>query len=83
LAGYCDDFDRLMLSRNPALRLLGWLDPHGETQFGANQMQQLLADVELLLSQAKAGGEHRGLMRLRTMTKRCAEEHGELMFIGD
>jgi hypothetical protein len=46
-------------------------------------MQQLVADVELLLTPAKAGAEHRGLIRLRTMAVRCADEKGELVFIGD
>ena len=77
------DFDRLVFHGNSALRLLGRLDPHGETRFGASQMQQLVADVELLLNLAKAGAEHRGLIRLRSMAERCAEQHGELVFIGD
>jgi hypothetical protein len=77
------DFDRLVFHGNPALRLLGRLDPHSETRFGTGQMQQLVADVELLLTLAKAGAEHHGLMRLRSMAERCAEQHGELVFIGD
>ncbi|BCY08810.1 hypothetical protein [Actinoplanes sp. L3-i22] len=77
------DFDRLVLHENSALGLLGRLDPHGETRFGAGQMQQLIAEVELLLTLAKAGAEHRGLMRLRSMAEHCAEQHGELVFIGD
>jgi hypothetical protein len=77
------DFDRLLSRRNPALRLFGRVDPHGETRFGASQMQQLVVEVELLLARATAGAEHRGLMRLRVMAERCAEEHGELMFVGD
>jgi hypothetical protein len=77
------DFDRLVFHGSSALGLLGRLDPHGETRFGASQMQQLVADVELLLTLAKAGAEHRGLIRLRSMAERCAEQHGELVFIGD
>ncbi|MBG0569305.1 hypothetical protein [Actinoplanes aureus] len=46
-------------------------------------MQRLVVEVELLLAQATAGAEQRGLMRLRTMAERCAEEHGELVFVGD
>jgi hypothetical protein len=46
-------------------------------------MQQLIAEVEPLLTQATAGAERCGLMRLRTIVERCAEEHGELVFVGD
>jgi hypothetical protein len=84
--GYFDaagDFDRLVFHENSALGLLGRLDPYGETRFDASQMQQLVVDVELLLTLAKAGAEHRGLIRLRSMAERCAEQHGELVFIGD
>jgi hypothetical protein len=77
------DFDRLVFHGNSAVGLLGRLDPHGETRFDACQMQQLVAEVELLLTLAKAGPEHRGLIRLRSMAERCAEQHGELMFVGD
>ena len=77
------DFDRLVTRENPALPLLGRVDPHGETRLGVSQMQQLIAEVELLLTQATAGAEHRGLMRLRAMAERCVQEHGELVFVGD
>jgi hypothetical protein len=77
------DFDRLMFHGNPALRLLGLVDPHGETGLGPGQMRQLLAEVELLLTEATVGAEYRGLMRLRTMAVRCIEERGELVFVGD
>ena len=77
------DFDRLISHGSPALRLLGRVDPHGETCLGPGQMGQLVAEVELLLTEAMVGAEHRGLMRLRTMAVRCAEEHGELVFVGD
>jgi hypothetical protein len=77
------DFDRLISLGNPALRLLGQIDPHGETRFDASQMQQLVAEVELLLVQARASAERHGLMRLRTMAGRCAHENGELVFVGD
>jgi hypothetical protein len=61
------DFHRLMFLASPALRLLGEVDPHGETCFGAGQMQRLIAEVELLLNRTTAGAEHRGLMRLHAM----------------
>jgi hypothetical protein len=77
------DFDRLISRVTPALRLFGRVDRHGETRFGATLMQQLIVGVKLLLAQATAGAEHRGLMRLRTMAERCAEEDGELVFVGD
>jgi hypothetical protein len=77
------DFDRLVFHENSPLGLLGRLDPHGETRFGTSQMQQLIADVELLLTLAKAGAEYGGLMRLRSMAEHCAEQHGELVFIGN
>ncbi|BEL06334.1 hypothetical protein Q0Z83_045250 [Actinoplanes sichuanensis] len=77
------DFDRLVFNGNPALGLLGQIDPHGETRFGTSQMQQLVAGVELLLTLAKTGAEHRGLIRLRSMAERCVEQRGELVFIGD
>ncbi|MFI1990510.1 hypothetical protein [Actinoplanes sp. NPDC020271] len=77
------DFDRLLDPGNPALGLLSAVDPHGETRFGANQMRQLLAELELLLIGATAGAERRGLMRLRAMAERCAEDQGELVFVGD
>jgi hypothetical protein len=77
------DFDRVISPGSPALRLLGEVDPHGETCLGAGQMQQLVAEIELLLTKATPGAEHRGLMRLRTMALRCAAEHGELVFVGD
>lgn len=59
------DIDRLISRGNPVLALFGRVNPHGETRFGATQMQQLVAEVELLLAQATTGAEHRGLMRLR------------------
>ncbi|MEU4623016.1 hypothetical protein AB0G04_23965 [Actinoplanes sp. NPDC023801] len=77
------DFDRLVFHESSTLGLLGRLDLHGETRFGASQMQKLIADVELLLTLAKVGVEYRGLMRLRSMAEHCAEQHGELVFIGD
>jgi hypothetical protein len=77
------DFDRLVLRGDPAFRLLGRVDLHGETCLGASRMGQLVAEVELLLTQATSGAEHRGLVRLRTMAERCAQEHGELVFVGD
>ena len=77
------DFDRLISPGSPALGLLGEVDPHGETCLSAGQMRQLVSEVELLLSRAMAGAEHRGLMRLRAMASRCAAEHGELVFVGD
>ena len=77
------DFDRMLSRGNPALGLLGRVDPHGETRFRADEMHQLLAELELLLAQAMPGAERRGLTRLRAMAERCAEEHGELVFIGD
>ncbi|GIE90710.1 hypothetical protein [Actinoplanes regularis] len=77
------DFDRLISRRNPAIQMLARIDPHGETRLGASQMQQLLAEVELLLTQATTGVEHRGLMRLRAIAERCAQERGELVFVGD
>jgi hypothetical protein len=46
-------------------------------------MHQLVAELQLLLAQATAGPGHRGLIRLRPMAERCAEEHGELVFVGD
>jgi hypothetical protein len=77
------DFDRLVSRADPALPLLGGLDPHGETQVGAGQMEPLVAEIALLLTRATSGAEYRGLMRLHTMALRCAEEQGELLFIGD
>jgi hypothetical protein len=77
------DFDRLISPANPALRLLGRVDPHGETGLGPGQMRQLVAEVDLLLTESTVGAERRGLMRLRAMAVRCAEEHGELVFVGD
>jgi hypothetical protein len=72
-----------MFLASPALRLLGEVDPHGETCFGAGQMQRLIAEVELLLNRTTAGAEHRGLMRLHAMALHCAAEHGQLVFVGD
>jgi hypothetical protein len=79
------DFDRLVSHGNPALGVLGGSIPTAEREIllGTSQMQQLIADVELLLLQAKAGAERRGLVRLRTMAERCAEQDGELVFVGD
>lgn len=77
------DFDQLMSRGNAALGLFSRIEPYGETRFGADQMKQLIDEVDLLLAQATAGAEHRGLMRLRVMAERCAEEHGELVFVGD
>lgn len=77
------DFDRLVALGNPALRLLGQIDPHGETRLDASQMPQLVAEVELLLVQATASAERRGLMRLRALAERCVHEQGELVLVGD
>ncbi|MEV0136347.1 hypothetical protein AB0H83_48995 [Dactylosporangium sp. NPDC050688] len=47
-------------------------------------MAQLIGKIDLLLEEATAGPEQRGLMRLRTMAARCAQEdHGQLVFSGD
>jgi hypothetical protein len=46
-------------------------------------MQALVAEIDALLAQARPGPEHHGLMRLRTMALRCAQEQGSLLFIGD
>ena len=62
---------------------LAGVDPHGETGLGPGQMRQLVAEVDLLLTGSTVGAERRGLMRLRAMAVRCAEEHGELVFVGD
>jgi hypothetical protein len=77
------DFDRLLCRGSPALRLFNGVDPHGETRFDMSQMQQLVVEVELLLAQATPGAEERGLIQLRAMAERCAEEGGELVFDGD
>src|SRR4051794_24797634 len=77
------DFDRLMSRGNPALPLLGGVDPHGETRLGASQMEPLVAEIAALLTQAASGAEYRGLIRLHTMALRCAQDEGELLFIGD
>ena len=77
------DFDRLLPADNPAFALLSSVDPHGDTCLGAAQMQPLIAEIDLLLRQARPGPERRGLMRLRTMAHRCAQDHGVLVFIGD
>jgi hypothetical protein len=68
------NFDRLIPRGSPALRLLGEVDPYGETCFGSGQMQDLVAEVELLIARAMAGAEHPGLMRLRVMALHCASE---------
>lgn len=65
------------------LPLLGEVDRHGETCLGPGQMEPLMAEIDLLLEQARPGSEYRGLMRLRVMALRCARDHGELIFIGD
>ena len=77
------DFDRLVSCEDPRLRLLGRVDPHGETRFSAGQVRELVVGVELVLAQAAAGAERRGLMRLLAMAARCAEEHDDLVFVGD
>jgi hypothetical protein len=77
------DFDRLVAAGDSALPLLGGVDPHGETNFGPDEMQPLVAEVDLVLKEARPGAEYRGLMRLRTMALRCADERGELLFFGD
>ncbi len=77
------DFDRLMARGNPAVQLLGRVDPHGETRLVASQMQQLITEVDLLLVHATTDVERRGLMRLRVMAEGCAQEQGELLFVGD
>lgn len=77
------DFDRLIAHGTPALRLLGEIDPNGETRLDASRMPQLVVEVELLLLQATAVAERRGLMRLRALAERCVREQGELLFLGD
>jgi hypothetical protein len=39
--------------------------------------------IDLLLCEAMPGPEYRGLMRLRVLALRGAQEHGELVFLGD
>jgi hypothetical protein len=77
------DFDRLVPSAGHAFALLGRVDAHGETCFEYGEMEQLVAEIDLLLSEARPGPEYRGLMRLRVMALRCAREHGKLVFLGD
>jgi hypothetical protein len=66
-----------------ALPLLGGVDPHGETRLGAGQMEPHIGQIALLLTQATSGAEYRGLVRLHTMALHCAQEQGELLFIGN
>ncbi|MEV6345869.1 hypothetical protein [Actinoplanes sp. NPDC051851] len=77
------DFDRLLSRADPVPGLLGAVDPHGETRFGASRMRALVAEVEVLLTRAADGSERRGVMRLRAMAEYCAEQEGELVFAGD
>ncbi|MEV4517727.1 hypothetical protein AB0K00_53310 [Dactylosporangium sp. NPDC049525] len=78
------DFDRLLRSGRTGLPLLGGVDPHGELRLGPGDMAQLVDEIDLLLEEATAGPEQRGLMRLRTMAARCAQEvYGQLVFSGD
>ncbi len=67
----------------PGAALLSTVDPHGETRLGPGEMSALIAKTDLMLDKAKPGPERRGLMRLRTMAVRCAQEHGQLVFMGD
>jgi hypothetical protein len=77
------DFDRLVPPRGNAFALLGRVDPHGETWLGYGEMEQLIAEINLLLCDAMPGPEYRGLMRLRVLAFRVAHEHGKLGFLGD
>ncbi|MEU4422209.1 hypothetical protein AB0F81_16405 [Actinoplanes sp. NPDC024001] len=77
------DFDRLLVRRRVATPLLDTVDPHGETCLGADRMEQLTAEIELLLAEAAPGPEYRGLIRLRTMAGHCARTGSELVFLGD
>lgn len=77
------DFNRLVPSGDAALALLSEVDRHGETCLGPGQMEPLIAEIDLLLEQARPGSEYRGLTRLRVMALRCARDRGELIFIGD
>jgi hypothetical protein len=77
------DFDRLVPPTGHTLALLGRVDPHGETCLGYVEMERLVAEIDLLLGEAMPGPECRGLMRLRVMALRCAQQHGTLVFLGE
>jgi hypothetical protein len=76
------DFDRLIPVNDPSYRLIGQIDPYGETVFNWFQMTDLLADLDRLHT-AKAV-ELRGLARLRRLAELCRDGiHLYVWFIGD
>jgi hypothetical protein len=77
------DFDRLVPAdaRSP---LLSQVDPYGDLELAPDLMPNLIAEITVLLSQARTGPESRGLLRLRALAEACAEiSDATLIFRGD
>jgi hypothetical protein len=76
------DFDRLIPSDDPSYRLIGYIDPYGDTIFNGLQMADLLDDLHRL--QTAKPIESRGLERLRRLAELCRDGvHLYVWFIGD
>jgi hypothetical protein len=78
------DFDRLIPYGDTTYPVLGGVDPYDDLELPAGAMPQLIREVDRLLSHARPGPEHRGLLRLRTLAQACGQTtQGVLIFIGD
>ena len=75
------------------LRVMGWIDPYGLTVFNRIQMDDFLADLELVeralkiderRSEQQQGLLRRTIDRVRGLAERCrSEPHSFLIFFGD
>jgi hypothetical protein len=77
------DFDALIPPADgTGFRLLGYIDPYGDTIFNQIQMHDLLADIDRLAPSTAIA--ERGIARLRRLAETCRDGvHLYLCFIGD
>jgi hypothetical protein len=61
------DFDHLLPLDKDAYPVLSRIDPNGVADFGASEMAAIVGEVDSALALAKAGPEHRGLLRLQAL----------------
>jgi hypothetical protein len=78
------DLDRLIPAADISLPLLSNVDPYGDVELTQSVIPALSAEIGKLLTLARPGPEHRGLLRLLALAEACAATPGAtIMFRGD
>jgi hypothetical protein len=67
------DFDRLIPADDASFPVLGRADPYGDVELASEEMPELIAEIDRVLSGARPGPESNGLARLRVLAALCAE----------